>query len=931
MTRRALYSLNASTAAALVALMAHPAAAQTTAVEAQAPADDPTAQGEPAAGEDIVVTATRTGRSGYDAPTPTTVLTAESIRAAAPASLADYVNQLPTLAGSVSPRNNNGSTTGGTAGANLLNLRGLGPNRTLVLLDGRRVAPSTLTGAVDVNVLPSAMVKRVDVVTGGASAAWGSDAVAGVVNFILDDTYTGLKGEISKGVTQRGDGQTFNAELTGGLSFADGRGHVVVSGQYSDAGRALTRDRSWYDGSKIIQNPAYTATNGQPQFVVASGVGLASATDNGLITGGPLRGIQFGADGLASPTPFNFGYVAGLQSLSGSAEDQGGRIELSIPTKNYNFFGHASYDVTDSLEVYAEASYARSEANYLSVSYNRFNNLTISVNNAYLDPAVRTQLLNAGQTSFVMGTSNFKFGQVEGRNVRELERYLGGIKGDIGGWRYNAYYQRGISRILSETANNPIVANYNRAVDARNVGGAFVCAVNADASTANDDPACAPFNVFGNVPASAAARGYVFGTAWQAIRLTQDVVAGSISGEPFSTWAGPVSVAVGGEYRKETFSAVADPISRASASPFFVGNYKESSGSISVREGFAEVVLPLLKDLPFAKDLSFNGAIRYTDYSTSGGVTTWKAGLTWEVSRELRFRALRSRDIRAPNLNELYQGGQASVGAIFDPVLNSSYNPTTFIVGNANLVPERADTFSLGVGYRPDWLPGFAISVDYYDIKLKDAIVTLSAQNQINGCAAGVVEFCSLITRNSANQITQILTPGLNFSRERVKGVDIEATYTTQLGSGRLNLSALANYVHERNVDTGFGVFEYAGTSSENTAVPRWRGTFSATYTNGGTTVNLRERFIGAGKYTNLVAVADNHVSAAFYTDLTITHKFEDVTGKPSLFVGVENLFDQDPRVSPLVQGPVHINSGVNGSIYDVLGRRFRVGFRFDL
>lgn len=312
-------------------------------------------------------------------------------------------------------------------------------------------------------------------------------------------------------------------------------------------------------------------------------------------------------------------------------------------------------------------------------------------------------------------------------------------------------------------------------------------------------------------------------------------------------------------------------------------------------------------------------------------MTTWKAGLTWEVSRELRFRGLRSRDIRAPNLNELYQGGQASVGAIFDPVLNSSYNPTTFVVGSRNLDPERADTISVGVGYRPDWLSGFAISVDYYDIKLKDAIVTLSAQNQINGCVAGIAELCALITRNAANQITQILTPGLNFSRERVKGVDMETTFTTGLGSGSLNLSTIVNYVHERNVDTGFGIFEYAGTLSENTAVPRWRGIFSATYSNGGTTVNLRQRFIGAGKYTNLVPIVDNHVKAAYYTDLTVTHTFEDMTGTPSLFLGIENLFDQDPRVSPLVQGPVHINTGVNGSIYDVLGRRFRAGFRFEL
>ncbi|MET1755724.1 TonB-dependent receptor [Novosphingobium sp. RD2P27] len=917
--------LAASTALALI-LTGQPALAQTSDV-GSASEDTGTVE-TPDAVSDIIVTATRTNREGYTAPTPTTVISLDQIQQSAPASLADYVNQLPALVGSTSPRNNNGTTSGGTAGSNLLSLRNLGVNRTLVLLDGRRVVPSTLTGAVDVNTLPTSMVQRVDVVTGGASAAWGSDAVAGVVNFILDDKYTGIKGEANYGVTEKGDGSAYRLELTGGMPFAGGRGHIVVSGQYAKSGRVQARDRDWYDGSKLIPNPGRTATNGAPQYIVAPNVGLASATDNGLITSGPLRGTQFGANGLASPTPFNFGYTANLQSLGGTAEDQGGRIELAIPTETYSVFGHASFELTDAIQAYGEASYGHGEANYLGVSYNRFGNVTIRANNAYLDPAVRRALQAAGQTSFSLGTSNYKFGQIEGRNTRALTRFVGGLKGDLGGWKWDVYYERGVSKITSIAARNPIVAAYNKATDAVLSSGSIVCGVNGDASPANDDAACVPFNVFGSAAPSDAAFAYVTGTAEQHVRITQDVASGSISGEPFSTWAGPVSLVVGAEYRKETYRSTADAISQATG--FFTGNYKASTGDISVREGFAEIIVPLLKDTRFFRDVSFNGAVRYTDYDPSGGVTTWKAGLTWDVTSELRLRGTRSRDIRAPNLNELYQGGQATTSAFVDPVLGTGYAGRVFIIGNRELTPERADTLSFGVGYRPEWLRGLSLSVDYYDIKLSNAIVTLNSQNLIDGCFGGSADLCPYITRDpSTNMITEILTPGINFSSERATGVDIEASYSAEVGPGRLGLSVLANYVKRRDIDTGFTVYQYADTLSDNTAVPKWRGTLNANYRAGGTSLNLRERFISAGRYSRQFTIADNHVKAAYYTDLTLTHEFEDLPGKPALFLSVENLFDQAPRVTPQTIAPVHINTGVNGTVYDVLGRNFRAGVRF--
>lgn len=280
---------------------------------------------------EVQVTGTRIVREGFDAPTPTTVAAIEDINKLAPASIADYVNRLPVFSGSVTPRSSVGAN-GIVSGGNYLNTRSLGPTRTLILLDGRRLPPSTITGLVNINLIPTALVQRVDVVTGGASAAWGSDAVAGVVNFVLNKDFQGVRGSLQAGVSEEGDAPSRNVEIAFGRQFADGRGHLALSGEYINLGVAgPVGSRSWYQGHKVIANPAFVAGNGQPRLVVLPNVGISNATEGGLIVAGPLRGTQFGPGGV--PAPFNFGFTSGLQSAGGTAEDSARRLQIQNDVK----------------------------------------------------------------------------------------------------------------------------------------------------------------------------------------------------------------------------------------------------------------------------------------------------------------------------------------------------------------------------------------------------------------------------------------------------------------------------------------------------------------------------------------------------------------------------------------------------------------------
>lgn len=584
--------------------------------------------------EEIMVTATRIQRDGYEAPTPTSVIGIEEIAAKAPANIADFVNELPSMAPNNTPRANVGFVSAGLVGINALNLRSLGASRTLVLLDGQRVGPSTLTGLVDVNQFPQSLVKRVDVVTGGASAGWGSDAVAGVVNFLLDKDFTGLKGQVQGGTTTYGDGRNYNLSVAGGTGFANGRGHVLVSAEHAYNKGISGVPRDWYDGSKLIFNPAYTPTNGQPQLLVSPHTGFATATPGGIITSGPLRGTYFGPGGV--PAQFNYGPVVSAPFMQGGDweyADFAKSGDLDPKLSRQNLFVRSSYDVADNIQLYFQGSYGRAKSFQRTLNQFNFANITIQPDNAFIPAGI------AGQVTapFTLGTFNQDMGVIPATSRRSSWRGVVGASGDFealgSGWDWDLYGQKSVNHAYT-AADISITANYRAAIDAvRNANGAIVCR----STLSNPGNGCVPYNIFGTGVVSDAALDYVVGTTWGRTKLKEDVFAGTLRGKPFSSWAGPVSMAGGLEHRREAVSGSNDPLSTTRS--YFAGNYLASFGSYNVTEGFLETVVPLAADQSWARSLDFNGAVRATHYSTSGYVTTWKLGLTYSPIEDISFRS----------------------------------------------------------------------------------------------------------------------------------------------------------------------------------------------------------------------------------------------------------------------------------------------------
>jgi outer membrane receptor protein involved in Fe transport len=876
----------------------------------------------PEAGQlvEIVVTSTRIVRDGYEAPTPTTVISTEDIEKSAQVSLADYINQLPELGNSLAPTTNR---NGATSGAAFINLRGLGTSRTLVLLDGRRVAPSALTGNVDFNLLPTSIVQNVDIVTGGASSAWGSDAVAGVVNVVLDKRFSGFKSEVTYGMNDNGDGEQFKGNLTFGADFADDRGHFLITAEHSelkDAGNAGSRD--WYEGYNIVDNPAFVAGGSQPRRLLVPGVGLSRSTPGGLISTGPLAGTQFLADG--SPATFDSGVVSGLLSYGGDAYLAGADASLINPVEWDTAFVRAQFELTPSVTLFAEGGYGDSDSTYVVRYYQRDANIAISRQNAYLDAATAARMDALGLASFTLGKLHTDLPAATVESSRELMRGVVGGEGTFGaGWSWDAYYQYGQTDFDTAAINNPITANYNRAVDAVVSNGNIVC---RSSLTVNDG--CVPLDIFGTSGISPAARSYILGVAHQLTVIKQQVAAANLRGEPFASWAGPVSIAAGVEYRKEEYEAkTPDAVSLTNG--FFLGNYKPSDGEYDVQEAYLETVVPLLTDKALVQRLEFGGAVRWTDYSTSGEVTTWKTGLSWDLNDQLRLRGTYSADIRAPNLNELFLASSTTNFAIVDPVTGASYSVPRVIAGNPELEPEDAKTTSFGAVYRPAWLSSFSFSADYYDITIDDSIFTPDGQIVIDQCVAGVTSLCSAIIRNASNVITQLRVLPQNVLSETISGIDFEASWR-----GPVTVRVLASHIMDREVDS-FGVtLDYDGVTGDGFGVAKWRGMASVTYEGESFSTTLTGRYVKGGVLKAEWGPLDidrNDVSDRTYVDLSATYDLSFGGTQLQLFGVVQNLFDRDPPVSVVTSGNAFTSIGTNASFFDTLGRQFRLGLRMKM
>jgi iron complex outermembrane recepter protein len=885
--------------------------------------------------EEITVTGSRVPPIGNSAPTPTTVLSAEQMQMTLTSNVADALNQMvPSLLGSSTPATSTLSVA--QSGSNYLNLRNLGTNRTLVLVDGQRFVPTNATGTVDINVIPQALVDRVEVVTGGASAAWGSDAVAGVVNIITKKDLQGFQGSVQGGESQYGDDQNFRGTFAFGTQFGDGRGHFLVSGEAFDSQGILRQDsRPWgAEGYQVISNPTYAPGNGQYAQLVANNVHLSIASEGGLILTGPFAYTQFGPGGV--PEPFQLGKsVSALTMIGGDGVNMGSYTGLSTPLQRQDIYTKTSYDIADSTTALLTVSYSHTKSAQQVVQPFDLADLTINQDNVFLPASIRAGMAAQNVPSFLMGRVDTDFGFISDVTDTRVARVVGGLEGKIGtDWSWDAHYEFGHTVYDFDIDNSLNEANYQLSVDAvaNPATGKPVCR----SSLSNPGNGCIPIDLFGAGSPSQAALAYVLGTQTLLSSYTENDAAFNVHGTPISDWAGPIGLAAGVEYRKETAVALADPLSQEGV--YLIGNLQSQSGAFDVKEVFAEAVVPLLADLRFAKSASLDLGVREVDYSTSGRQTAWKGGLTYDPTDELRFRATRSRDIRAPNLGELFAPSSTSYSTVFDPRTNQEDTIQDISRSNPLLQAEKADTTTLGVVYGPQWLPGFRASVDYYDIVVNGAVSTLADQDIVDRCESGSTALCQYVVRNSAGQITNVVLTDINLDTLKTRGFDGELRYSTALSRfverwpGNLTFRLLTTYIMSYVVNDGVNSVEYAGEvgSDVTTPTPHLKATASLTYDLNAWTAYLGGRYVGGGWYDRSLGaygINDNHVDSQFLMDGTVAYSFVDrERQKLQASVGVTNLFNKYP---PIDTTSFFVPAATNLSLYDARGREFNAGIRF--
>ena len=1015
-----------------------------------------------AAAEEVVVTGSRVITNGFAQPTPVTVVTQEQMQLTAPNSLADAITMLPQFKSSFVAQQSS-FVAGGGGGGSFLNLRGLGASRNLTLLDGQRIinagVSGTSAGSVDISLLPQQLVKRVDVVTGGASAAYGSDALSGVVNFVLDSKFTGIKGEVRGAITTRGDNKQYGVSLAAGRPFAGGRGHVVASVEYLSKETIDFTDREWARTARTtttnVSCPTPQTSLSCPTRVITGPTMPSNMSSGGLIIGGAtaLRGRYFTGSNTTAPFPYgtNLTYAAGsptptqtVMTGGGLPQDQNLGLQLShVPgQKRGSAFLRAGWDLTPDWNIWASAMYGTQTSDFPGIypSPGEYGSLLIFEDNVYADAALRAAIAGPGATR--QNLVNPATGQLTGPstafltvgrlstdwqpqrnlNITSMLRFATGIDGKFNfagtDWNASAYYTHGISHKKTGAVNLLRTANIEQSIDAvASPGGAGLPAAGTPicrSTIAFPTNACVPINIMGVRPLTDAQvywleSGTANGSSLLTQSSTQDAAELNIRGEPFKTWAGPVSVGVGGSYRREGAVGVADSISEsyigatpgalgyvAGVTPILTynvplsgtitrgsrsgwiainqGGYPKSS--LDVKEVYGEALVPLLADHPFATNLDLNGAVRYADYKYGGGQLNWKVGIVYRL-KDLRIRATESKDIRAPNLGNLFAGQSVSNGAVTDPFRRgttgtneSNTTAVTITDGNPNLGPETGDTFTIGTVYQPTWnkwVEGFSLSLDYYNIIVRQAIASVGA---VNACFNGETFYCSFVVRNgdptsfgagnTIGPIVQVFSRPVNTGGTKLTGIDIEASYRLPLSKiwdGRndvLNFRVLLNSTRKNcGIPTGTATSlscsvglvggSFIGGAGNNTD---WQGNANVNYTNGGLTINWQTRFINKGRLNGNVdfdgnpypanilinpntqgnGQVPNMVPSYFYSDLSVNYKF----GKDRRYEGfltINNLFDKDPpQIGGLVFYGVY---PANAGLYDTIGRNFSGGVRF--
>ena len=950
--------------------------------------------------ETVVVTGSRISRRDYNAESPISTLSSSTIASAGQPSLDRVLGEMPQFEaaqGAAEVGDVQGSVGFG-GGASFSDLRGIGRNRSLVLMDGRRLMPSTPDGAIDLNTIPMALIDSVEVITGGASSTYGSDAIAGVANFKLKQHFSGVELSVQHGASTDGGGATTQISGIVGGKFDGDRGNVMLAFEYGKRDEVMGSQRPFFT------QPSVRFLGRPPEgMIYAGGFGTGAtaptiADVNAVLAGyagttpyagaGPYKGaIGVNTDGTIFTTvvPKALGCAQnykGVGSVTGARLSPsctlagvvlGNYFAVQVPLTKYNALGSVDYRLNDHVTAYGQFNFSHSSAlDATSPGSTKTNNsieLYIPVSNPYVqaNPALLS-LINsayggAAPAGAKVGYSKLMFGW--GNRVQTFDydvwQGLAGLKGDIPGTHltYDLYASFGRSVFGGQSAGDISLTAINNVLANEGVGGCN-------------------YNPFGLQPVSAACLTYAGRTENTTDLLTSKNIEYSIQGPLFSLPAGEAKFAFGGDYRQSQFAYQPDSAFITGDSLSY-GSSTPSGGAQDATEAFGELLLPLLANQAFSKDLSLDLGYRYSKYNIFTGKSTWKADVTWTVVDGVRFRGGYSVAFRAPSLADLYAGtgvGQQSLNGGDPCDVLSAYRTGTngakvqalcaaqsaaaglpsYSFGGANvtvpvqtggnnlLKPETAKSWSIGTVLTP--VQGLNISVDYYDMTISGAISSLSSGQILANCYGATANpgfsaasaFCQRIARDATTGQISLLTSGLfNYNGFKLSGVDTQVDYHFGLDAlglpstaGSLQVGSILSYLNKYTVtpSDGTAATNYQGAISDTFVTsdgenlyshPRWKTNSYLTYANSPFTATLRWRYIG-----NLANLDDatKPVPAVSYFDADFHYKFSDAL---TVSAGVNNLTNKSP---PYI-GTLELRT--DAATYDVIGRTWYLAAKVKL
>ena len=945
-----------------------------------AAAPDRAAAASDQAGADVVVTGSRIARPDFAAPNPITSFNSAAIQQSGNTNITNFLQRVPALTGSRDSTQTAGGDAlslnpFGAAGLNQLNLRNLGVDRTLVLVDGRRhVAGAQNTAAVDINSIPTDLIERVDVLTGTASAVYGADGVSGVVNFLLKRDFDGVRARAQMGISEQGDAGNRFASVAVGRNFADGRANVTLAYEYNaddrvpnDARRFLRQDRRRY----LIPNDADVGDNPNvPDNILVGDLRYSSESFLGAVYVGDEGTPRF--DGLGRP--YDDGRPAAYYRTGGVSSPVAGFYsgDLFPRIRRHDANLLARFDVSDAFKIKVDGKFAQTRAtSYDSINGTYF--YPIPVTNPFVPTAIRNAATLAGADTLYLNRDNADYPRHGENDLRRTYRGVVDLSGRLGDHAtYDAYYTYGRTDVRITKLNDRLADRYTAALDAavNPATGRVECRSNFDASaragittfTPGANSGCLPVSLFGPGPTDPAAVAFFTIDDVSRARLTQHAANASISGDFgrfFQLPGGPVQFAFGGEYRRE--SSRFDPSANLTNARFF--QYDEPSlvvgnrGKFDVAEAFGELNVPIFQGQRFAETLSVGAAGRYSHYSTVGNTRTWQFNGVYAPVRDISLRGSYGKAVRAPNIGELFQpitgaseffidpctpdqianGTQyrrancttslAAVGAAISPGLQSASFINGTAAGNPNLKAESARTWTAGVVLRPRFVSGLTVSVDWYDIKLKNAINRPPASQLATLCVDQPTldnPFCASITRARGTGIISSYTlQPQNVASFRTAGADLNVDYLIRTASvGTFDLRLVGGYLHSLEF---IGI---PGADVENQrdlpGRPKWNANFSPTWTLGGLSVNYNLRWLDGTFVTDRNTLRANPDFAAkvryselWQHDAQVQYQLDSGL---ALYGGVTNFTNQKPDEGNSTDQPI-----------SPLGRFFYVGAKVNL